>query len=488
MNSTVFLSYAEEDATTARRVYLALERSGLVRAWGYKESGRPGVDFREEFEAQIKACQYFCLLDSPHSRASRWIAIECGLALQSSGQMVICRLADPGSGGELFDGHDLRRAIDFANVETGIRHLFTFLQITYNPWSPIPRDRDFEEEVFRAGLNVDRAQELFDLYREFREHFADLEFAEALLRVIIRKCQAYGARDVVSPSLALGVIHADTGRHQNALRVFSDLSKTHATDPRAWAGLAGAYYYLNRYEPCLDALNRCVQVGMAHYREDAAARMAEIVHNIASVQILLERYDEAEAALRGLSVEEREHPFVKAVTGRLLLARGQYQQALPYIEDAHRVGVAVSQALVIDLANCYRQLGRDGDEASVLRTAVAQSPASPELCHRAADCYLRQRDTASALDAMRMAADRSQESPRYRAQLAALLCRARSPQEGRAEAERCTALAAPTAQDRYYRGLAYYVLGKRVTAADELSESRKDPVVSRWPTYAEIFD
>jgi hypothetical protein len=97
-------------------------------------------------------------------------------------------------------------------------------------------------------------------------------------------------------------------------------------------------------------------------------------------------------------------------------------------------------------------------------------------------------DSAAAVSALRNAVRCAKDASQYCSQFAALLCKAGRVEEGLAQARECTKLSALTAHDRYYRGLAYYVLGKKNIAEDELSESRKDPVVSTWPHYSRVFD
>jgi tetratricopeptide (TPR) repeat protein len=487
----VFISYAEEDAVTARLVYLRLEESKRVSAWGYKEKGRVGANFEREFQEQIRTCQYFCLLDSPDARRSPWIHDEVALAVRSGSTKVVCRLTpeldeSQWRGRELFEGHHLTRAIDLADFEAGIRQLFAFLRIAYNPWSPFPRDQDYDQELRTAAIGVERTQELYDLYREFREHSADRELAESLLRVVIRKCVTYGAAHVISPRLALGVLQGEAGRHDAALRTFLDLAASHPTDPRTWAGVAGAYFHLGEHGRCLEALEECLDVGSRHHPADTTGRLAEIRHNIASVQILLQRYDAAWATLEQASTSEREHPFVVAARGRVVLRRRGPRQALPLLEAASRALGDASPPAVIDLADCYRDLRRADDELGLVEAVLARRPGSPELWHRGADCYLRHGNVPAAIDALRNAVARSEDSPRFRAQLAALLCRAGDARGGHEEAERCIGLAARTAQDRYYRGLAYHVLGRSACAAEEWAASKTDAAVRDWPPYSAL--
>jgi tetratricopeptide (TPR) repeat protein len=261
LNEAAFLSYADEDAVIALRIHQALTRSGVL-VWGYKENGRVGVDFREEFRDRIRSSRYFCLLDSQFSRLSAWIKEEWAIAHAANAIKVICLVESrleckEWRHVELFEGQNFTAAIDFKIFEAGIHRLCEHLGIAYTPGFRLPRDQDFANEVFGAGLkDRNRVQELHDLYHEFREQYADLGFAEAQLRIIIRKCQRYGATNVVSPTLALGVLLGEAGRHREALKTFQSLVESHPRDPRGWAGVGGAYFHLGMYEPSLAALNR----------------------------------------------------------------------------------------------------------------------------------------------------------------------------------------------------------------------------------------
>ena len=200
-----------------------------------------------------------------------------------------------------------------------IRQLCKALNANYFPWSAFPRDLVFDKEVWSSNLGEDRKQELIDLYRDFREHFAYPEYAEALLRVVIRRCQFYGAEEVISASLALGVMLGDASRHQDVLKTFSDLTMKHERDPRTWAALPSALFHLARYEQSLQALKNARESILKHYREESGSHMPEVVHNIANLLIVFSRYDETQAEIDRLSSEDQSHSFIRALRGRLLL-------------------------------------------------------------------------------------------------------------------------------------------------------------------------
>jgi hypothetical protein len=72
----VFISYAEEDNSMAMRIANDL-KSAKLEVWRYEINGRKAVDFRDDIKEHIDKAQWFCLIDSAHSRASRYVKDEC---------------------------------------------------------------------------------------------------------------------------------------------------------------------------------------------------------------------------------------------------------------------------------------------------------------------------------------------------------------------------------------------------------------------------
>jgi tetratricopeptide (TPR) repeat protein len=214
-----------------------------------------------------------------------------------------------------------------------------------------------------------------------------------------------------------------------------------------------------------------------------------VLHNIASVLLLLDRTNDARAVLRRLSDDQRKEPYIRALEGRLLLAREAPAAALPCLEAAYhdfRQQGDVPTALLLSLADCYRLLGRSGEEIDLMNATLDMIPPQPELCHRAADCFLRHSKTPEAVAALRKAVESLPESPLYRSQLAALLHQSGNVSEGLTNARECVR-SGLTPQELYYRGLAYYLLGQTESAEFDLAECRKDFVIAQWPHYGELL-
>lgn len=487
-----FLSYAEEDAVIARRIHDAFRRA-KVQVWGYKENGRYSVDFERELADSIQQCRYFCLIDGPHARKSEWIRKECSIARAAAAIMVVCRVwsdTDEPFAGELFERHEHIRAIDFRSFDIGIRELFKHVGIAYSPSSSIPRDQDFENELQKANVAVERFQELMDLYREFREQCTDPEYAQSQLRIVIKKCHLYGVRNVTSPILALGIMEANSGNHEGAHRTFRQFTESHPKDPRAWAGLGSALFHLGRLQEALGALNHSIEMIVAHYPEESASHIPEVTYNVASILLSMGRADEAAQTVRRLNAEQRRLPYIRAFEGRLLMHSGKPHAALPMLLSAYEASLEnfdLQPSLVMDLANCYRDIVDRQSEIRLLEQAIDRLANVPAICHRAAECFLRNSMIPEAITAMRRAASLTPTSPLYRAQVAALLWgRSENRQEAIGLARKCVN-GELTPEEQYYRGLANYLLGKTEGAEDDLQESRKNPIVAGWPPYHELL-
>jgi tetratricopeptide (TPR) repeat protein len=286
-------------------------------------------------------------------------------------------------------------------------------------------------------------------------------------------------------------MQADAGRHEEAFQTFTAVIASHSTDPRGWAGLAGAHFFRGGYTECLECLHKARELATTLFSEDAADRLPELAHNIASVQFVVGAVDDAWRTIRALPPEQQRLPAIRAMSGKLLLRASRYGDAIADLEAAWAVRPEASAALAIDLADCYRALGHQKKESQVLDNAIEQFPRVPELYKRSADSHLANGRTSAAIEAMRQASKHSpecrSESPEYRAQLAALLYRVGRAQEARVEAGRCIEQAALTKRDRYYRGLAYHLVGQSAAATYELHESRSDPLVKGWPDYRTLL-
>ena len=85
----VFLSYAREDATAARRIAEALRSSG-VEVWFDENELRGGDAWDQKIRRQIKECALFLAIVSAHTqdRGEGYFRLEWNLAVERTRLMM----------------------------------------------------------------------------------------------------------------------------------------------------------------------------------------------------------------------------------------------------------------------------------------------------------------------------------------------------------------------------------------------------------------
>lgn len=498
--SSVFLSYAEEDGTLALRVQEDLAGAKL-QVWRYERDARIGVDYRQEYRSQIESASFFCLLDSPAARRSPYVREECELArkleaVNGQPSFVSCLAAkQPDSdveaaSNELFPGQNTIQYLDLADYERGIRRLCRHFGCVYVPRFHLPRDLDLEREVFSAGLQNWQVESLLEMYRRFRALYGDdRRLAAAQLELLVRQCEDLGARPVFSPRIALGVLQGDGGRFSEARETFAELVRLCPGDPRLWAGLGGAQSYLAQPDEAL----RSFETSLALLQEAGAAaddpHVLEVTHNIGKVLLVLGRLDEAWQRLADLPHAAAGEPYLQALRGQIQLARGQPDSARRLLEEAleaYQSTRDLDASLVTSLADCYRSLREPEREAALLQRGEELLPEDAEIKKRRAELFLRQGLTEHAVSSLRKAIRCDPSSVPMRSELALLLARLGREEEARHAAHQCLRPREESPRERYYRGLALYLLGVEDLARRELEEARQDPVVAGWPPYEDL--
>ena len=484
----VFISYAEEDGNLAMRLHEDLERLRFV-VWRYEAHGRVGVDFVEEYRQQIEATQVFCLIDSPHSRKSYFVKEECLLARELEEkrglpQFVSCseNRSNRWRKKELFEGQNRMTYIDFTAYGRGIRDLCEFLGVNYSPFSKIPRDLDFREEIYGiTGLDWRDRQKLIDDYAYFRIKFEeDKRLAESLLVTINARCADFNIQ-IISPYLALGVLQAEAGRHRDALDTFTEASTIFPADPRVWAGIAGAQYYLSCYESVRKTYEKCRSLVNESANENHKSHLTEVVHNLAQVLFVLGETDQALAELNHLPDTEQQRPETLSLMGRILMSKGETERALSYLKRANESEQSAS--LMLDIADCYGKRGELRKQYEMLNRAAKAYPNDAEVSRSLAVYFANQAQFDSALRCMERAVDLFPNKITYRAELALLFNLVGASDELDKQVKACLSLAVSTYADHYYLGLIYYITRRVERALDEFEYAKKDKKLTAWPYY-----
>lgn len=498
---SVFLSYAEPDGGIAKLIHDDLRRSG-VDVWGFEANGQAGVDFVNEFTSQLQSRRAFCLLDSRHARKSDWVRMECELALACRQKMpafdflpCLIRTFEKDSGwcrDELFIGQNRLSYLDLTQYDTGIRKLCRHLGTVYFPYSDVQRDCDFQAEIRHLGLDRAHLEELEQIYEGYRRTRGDRpQAACGWLNELIDRLDASGADTVISPRLALAVLHSEADRHQEAFQVFRHLSGTQPGDPRIWAGLAGARFFMGDYRGAIKDYRQSERLVRKYGDPEDRLHLVELVHNIALAQLELGNHMAAWKELKRLSENAVQNPEIAELKGRICLKRGSAVEAKQYFETAQTLfrdkGAKPPLQLLSDLADTYRQLGRKQDEERCISACLSELDLEPEVLRRLARHSLQGLKFHTVIDWLTQAIEKAPHSIVYRSELASILFHSGDIDAAKVQAGECHELKAATAREHYYLGLAYHILNSPEVAKFERDKADGDSVVAGWPEYGDLF-
>jgi tetratricopeptide (TPR) repeat protein len=495
--SRVFISYAKEDRQISMRIYEDLKRSSF-ETWRYEVDGEIGVDFLEEIRRQIEIADFFCLIDSSYARKSPYIKEECRFARQLRERIgekrglprfIPCSKEPDGDWRKegLFEGQNQIRYVDFSDYEKGIKELCKSLGVNYSPFSDIPRDKDFQDEVYKiTSIDIRDSQSLIDDYADFRSKYdEDKEVAESLLIRIIAKCGDLKIQ-LISPYLALGVLRAEGERHEDALKTFRKASTEFQNDPRVWAGIAGAQYHLSCYEEARNSYEKCRALVNQSDDESHKSHLVEVIHNLARVLVVMGHEVQALSELNHLPEPQMQHPEILTLKGWIFMNVGDLEQARKYLEKAYESDKTPS--LILDLSECYERCGEFLKQYEMLNQAIQLFPRDAQICRSLAAYFINRGEWDLALSYFKKTVSLSPHEIRYRAELALLSHRIRNSADFDHQVEKSLTLPATNYTEHYYLGLIYYLIGKFERALDEYKYAKKDRKLATWPYYDELVD
>jgi tetratricopeptide (TPR) repeat protein len=489
----LFLSYAEEDNSIAMWIYQDLKQTG-VAVWRYEEDGEIGVNMLKEVRENIEKSRYFCLLDSPHSRKSDFVRLECMIALEVGArkpdfQLIICLIEKEGDWKkeELFKGQNLTTYINLVDYKNGMVKLCNVLEKCFIPWLSVPRLEDFKEEIGSCEIPIKRKQYLAELYSSFGDSYNNAKgsagAAESLLNALIVECEKYGA-NIITPHIALGVLRADSGRDYEALNTFSIITQKFESDPRGWAGVGAAQFHLRDYESALRAYEICHRLILESDNEKHKSRLPEIVQNKAKVLVELGDTERALRDVGALSECDRAHPAIQNVRGEILMRRGEWLKAIPCFETAY--SRYTDRSIILNLAECYKRTGNHRKEYEILQSGTRSFPEDAEMVKSLARYFMEAKEIYKAISYFKKAVSISPESIQYRVELALILREIGNAVCSRDQIMQCARLTARSAIEHYYLGYAFYLLGKFERARDEYEIAKEDPLIKSWLYYEDL--
>ena len=156
--------------------------------------------------------------------------------------------------------------------------------------------------------------------------------------------------------------------------------------------------------PLLSDSNRGVRI--------RAASLLAVVPTASQPPADRERFERAAAEFVAAQRLNADRPEARSALGSFLARRGQHADAEIEYKAALRLSAQYAPA-AINLADLYRQLGREGEGESVLRTELTASPRDAGLHHALGLSLVRLKRLDEALGELRRAAELEPDQARY---------------------------------------------------------------------------
>jgi tetratricopeptide (TPR) repeat protein len=455
---TVFLSYSSKDSAFALRIFRDLSRSGL-KVWHFESDAEKNTDFRVTIRKRIEASDFFCLLDSPHSRISEYVQYEVGIAFEFAKNRIdrtfrisICCLYSDGDWRqhELFEDHNFWTYFDFQVLDTydqkakyfaAVRGLCQEFHVEYEPWTSIPSVRDFEKELLTTPISLLERKVLLEDFQTFWFRYEqDSPNILHRLEIFVDDCRRLGVY-LPSPLIAFGVLQGERGHHLDASRTFRSIIELFPNDPRGYAGCGSAEFQLMHYHDALQLFRRSYRLllkssdlGRRH------ARLPDVMLNMILIRIRIHDYEIAESAIREL---RRLFPAFREV----IFAEMQLAVAIADFWNAKTLFQRIREQFAA--TNVDDEI--HSSELSGFITGIGRAYQSSEYYYEAIECFA-------------FAIDHCPNSLRYHGELALLLycCERYEEMEDLINAGKL--LKAQNLEDTYFQGLLYFLEGNELEA------------------------
>lgn len=395
----VFLSYTGADNVVARRVYDDLARSGYD-VWSYEADGALGENYARDYEHELDTRDFFCLLDSAVSRTSPHVRRECRLARarkdrEPSFGIVPCLICDRSpnwfDSDLLFPEQPMLQYVNLSlDYQSGMERLCRHLGgRKYFPFSELPEDSDFLEEIVASPrIALETFGELTRMYRRFREDCGrDPASSRAFIVSVINVLRKSGPEGIASPSIALGVLESDSGNFTAAAGAFDEATRNRPGCDRAWCASAGAQMALVNYARALRDYRACRALLVdGHPNLD---NLPMVVFGIAMAHFNLNDPRSSAGYLDGEWRRVHWHGRILQLRARLFLAEGRPELALPLLVNSKAYFERMAETVPVDvhlaLAQTFRDLRPDQEEAEAVSQAVAQFERDPEALRSTTD-------------------------------------------------------------------------------------------------------
>ncbi|MEM8565577.1 MAG: TIR domain-containing protein [Bacteroidota bacterium] len=348
MNNSIF-SYSIKDAALVMRIYDDIDRSG-GHPWRFELDNKTSGNFEASFKKVLKQSKYFILIDSQEARCSEIVKKECkwAEALLNDpesvlSKIIVCITEQDGDWRKTdlllkkiekysyidFSGYD--QFDQFDKYKKSIHRLCGFIGLDYKPWTTVPRASDFQKELFEYSgkeMSIDDRNFLINDYENFQSSIHMPQgHAQQRILWIIERCELLQIK-IISVFLAQGVLAANNDRFVESRQAFQLAVDHFPGDPRGWAGLAAAFFYLGNYNKALDGYNHTIGLINQHkHLFKHQDRLADILHNKVETLIRMEQLEEADDTISSIATNKRQLPEVKIAEIKLRIKQKRYDEA-----------------------------------------------------------------------------------------------------------------------------------------------------------------
>lgn len=485
--SKCFISFSSRDGEFAGRLLVSF-RLQDVDVWDYSnfaQDTRLGDSLRDDIRKRIDGSDHFLAVITPsstHAETGRFCIFEMQYA-NSRGKQIIPIALDqfppvriPPELAFLEDAKYLSfNLTDNEAYESSFARLCEGIGAPYAP--PFLGDprvifaARFNKEI--RGLRIPN-EHIIDLrvtIDEFARQYAAGQWAEAEETIVffISACKRW-AKGVTPyyPAILLALCRMHRGKPADASETLQPLLDHPLADENLWAALGQIDFIQERYEAALAkfkiARDKCPP------GKDWEARF-----NILAASVALGRAEEASAAFNGFDLETRppdDQAKIASLQASLFSRKGDWRAVVITLRDIvdRRIGDAAS---AIYLSEAYQHRGEVWKAVAVL-ASEADRLNDWNLYHRLAALHARLGDSFRALEIYESKLLARRERPWQMATDYALILRSIGRyREANEVCRRALTLPRPESDaETYFRGLAYYLLGRKQEAHAYFADSR----------------
>jgi tetratricopeptide (TPR) repeat protein len=489
--SKCFVSFSSRDGEFAGKLMASL-RLQEIDVWDYSnpaEDIRLGDPVQTDLCRRIDGSKWFIGIITPSSsdpHRGKYCIFELKYANSNGMRIFPIRLAqyssfDPDP--ELPFLKDTKYlTFDDENYEISLAHLCEDMGAPYvPPFLGDPRiifAARFDKEIRGLALSREHSIKLRLIIDEFTREYAAGRWLKARKAIDFFLASFERAVEGIVPyypTLLLALCQMHMNKLDDAEETLNLLLNHKLADENLWAAIGQIDFMRGDYEKALAKFK--IAKEKCPTGKDWEAR-----YNILAASVELGRTEEATAAFEEFDLSARpldDQVKVASLQARLFAQRGQWQSVITMLRDIfdRKVGDAVT---AIALADAYERRF-DASNAVAVLASEADRLDDANLYHHLATLHVRLGDSVRALQIYELKLLENSSRPRQMLTDYALILQSIGRfREAQEVYRRAVALPSPAIEsEHYFRGLAFYLLGRHAEAQLEYADSRR---------YAQYYD